>query len=37
MLLDTPLKTKTLSFLRLQSGMTWEVTFQLFPENLLHF
>ena len=27
MLLDTPLKTKTLSFLRLQSGMTWEVTF----------
>ena len=26
MLLDTPLKSKTFSFFRLQSGMTWEVT-----------
>ena len=27
MLLDTPLKTKTFSFLHLQSGTIWEVTF----------
>ena len=37
MLLDTPLKTKILSFLRLQSGMTLEVTFQLFSRKLVAF